>query len=62
MTIEIIQRGMLPADKVYKSTCRECHSTLQFKRGDARYVSDQRDGDALVVKCPVCKQEIWVTP
>ena len=40
--------------------CMGCDCEFSFTKSEARYVSDFRDGDAYVVKCPECKHENWV--
>jgi hypothetical protein len=42
-----------------KVDCR-CGGKLEASRSDFRYVSDSRDGNAIVCKCPICKQDIWI--
>jgi ribosomal protein S27E len=56
--MEIIKRGVIPEERVYYAKCGYCESELRFRRSEAKYVSDQRDGDYLVVKCPVCSKSI----
>jgi len=56
--MEIIRRGSLPEDKQYKSTCNNCDTLFSFTRGEARHIDDQRDGDYLVINCPVCHQPV----
>lgn len=60
MAIKVLKQGTPPEEKVYQATCQRCGSELEFQQKDGRYVSDQRDGDAIVVKCPVCNSEVWV--
>jgi RNase P subunit RPR2 len=57
--MRVVVKGQRPEDRVYRGSCKHCHTTVEFIRIEARYVSDQRDGDALVVTCPTCDQEIW---
>lgn len=58
--VEIIgRRGTPKTDRKYETRCRECETKFSFQRSEAEYVSDQRDGDALVIKCPVCGHKIW---
>lgn len=57
--MRIIKQGRLTADEVYQGECNGCGTEVEFQRKEARYVNDQRDGDALVVVCPTCKNEIW---
>lgn len=52
--MKIIHRGERPEEKVYRATCWRCKTQVEFQRGEARYHSDQRDGDYLSVTCPVC--------
>jgi RNase P subunit RPR2 len=58
MAIEVIERGELPEDRPYEATCNRCRSKLRFLRGDAQFTADQRDGDFLTVKCPVCGESV----
>lgn len=57
--VKIIRQGKLSADEVYQAECNQCGTVLEFQRKEARFESDQRDGDALVVTCPTCQHEIW---
>jgi RNase P subunit RPR2 len=60
MVIEVVSVGnKQPENRAYRRSCNNCGSLLQFKRKDARYVNDQRDGDAVVIDCPVCGAEVW---
>lgn len=43
-----------------KVVCHDCGAALQAQASDFRYEVDQRDGDALVCKCPICKSDIWI--
>ena len=58
--VEVLKKN-LPREKTRTISCKECKSRLRFKESEARYVADQRDGDALVIKCPVCKAENWIS-
>jgi len=62
--MKILKEGQLPEAQVYKATCRKCGTEYEFTRGEARYSSDQRDGDALITKCPLlgCGQDNWIRP
>ena len=62
--MKIITPGTLPQTKTYGAVCRNCGCRFTFARHEAEYVSEQRDGDALKVKCPQtgCGQDCWVTP
>lgn len=56
--MEILERGKLPSEKVYVCTCNSCESKVRFTEGEANYQPDQRDGDYVWVKCPVCSSII----
>lgn len=57
--MKIISKGGPPL-KRYAFTCRKCKTIATADRDEGRYVEDQRDGDAIVFKCPVCSNECWV--
>lgn len=61
--MRIITQGALPENKVYQTTCQRCTTTYEFFAHEARFVSDQREGDAYVAKCPLtgCDHENWVS-
>lgn len=60
--VRIITPGRLPEEKVHEATCSTCHCRFEFKQHEARFSPDQRDGDALGIKCPACSREVWVHP
>lgn len=57
--MKVIKQGKLAGDEVYQAKCNQCGTIVEFERKEARYESDQRDGDSLVVSCPTCGKEIW---
>lgn len=59
--MKIIKKGN-PNGKVYRVTCRHCGCVYEFERKEARFMSDQRDGDALTIDCPECNTTAWVVP
>lgn len=56
--MEILERGKLPSEQVYVCTCGSCKSKLRFTQSEATVHYDQRDGDYVWVKCPVCSSTI----
>lgn len=60
MAIEVINRGHLPENDQFEAKCNHCKSDLRFLRSDARFTSDQRDGDFVTVDCPVCSHAVHV--
>lgn len=60
MAIEIIEQGVNPEEKTYEAECRTCKTKYRLKKGDARYNSDQKDGDYLSFRCKVCPEIVTV--
>ena len=59
--MEILQRGQPPSERTYTQTCMDCRTVYRFKAGEAKYQSDQRDGDAYETGCPVCGRKNWIS-
>jgi hypothetical protein len=57
--VEIIIKGSLPDDNEYTTDCTHCQTKFRFKRFEAAFVADQRDGNALVIPCPLCHRDVW---
>lgn len=51
--MKIIKEGRLPRAKVYRAECNNCGTIFEFKKEEAQYTSDQRDGDFLTIGCPL---------
>jgi len=58
--MKVIKRGQKPEERIYRATCNNCKSVLEFTAGEAKYNSDQRDGDFSSVDCPVCGSNVTV--
>lgn len=56
--VEILNRGIPPAEKLFDVTCPNCASELRFTRGEAVLYSDWREGDYLHITCPVCRHSV----
>ncbi len=56
--MEIIKRGTLPSEKMHTTTCGNCKTEFRFMEHEAQIMND-RNEICLVVKCPVCRKEIW---
>ncbi len=54
MAIIVTKRRTPLENYIFDATCVRCKSELQFQRRDGEVTSDQRDGDFVTVKCPVC--------
>jgi len=59
--MQILERGTPPGDVTYVASCPSCRTKFTYKKHEGRIVADQRDGDALVLNCPTCPKEIWLT-
>ena len=57
--MKVISRGAPPQNQTYTTTCRDCHSILEFQKNEARVMHD-RNETVYVVTCPVCSKEIWI--
>lgn len=55
-----IIKNTLDKVKPYIFNCDECNSKLEASPSDFKYKLDQRDGDALICRCPVCKKDNWI--
>lgn len=53
MAIEITKRGKLPEVK-YSFKCNNCKTEFTATIQDGMVHRDQRDGDSIIVECPVC--------
>lgn len=60
--VEIIRQGQIPEEQVFEATCTNCKTHFRFKRKEAKYVSDQRDGDFLEIPCPLCSKTVYKSP
>jgi ribosomal protein S27E len=58
--MKIIKQGTPRSEDVFEGRCMDCKTVVQFKRSEAKYTPDQRDGDFLTVACPVCGRAIHV--
>lgn len=56
--MKILKHGT-KKEKIYRSTCRECGSKLEFTQNDGHVMND-RNELVLLVKCPVCSAQICV--
>ena len=58
--MRIIEKGVSPDDKTYRERCGYCKTLFEFDRKEAKFTSDQRDGDFLTVMCPTCARPVYV--
>ena len=58
MSPQIVQVGVKKEQEKYPLRCNSCNTIAIFEHSEGRDVSD-RDGNAMVFTCPVCKKELW---
>lgn len=58
--MKIIKQGIDPKTLVYKGSCNNCSTEVEFDRSEGKVTYDQRDGDYISVECPTCKHKINV--
>jgi RNase P subunit RPR2 len=56
--MRIIKEGKLPEEILKRLTCSHCHTEFEFAMKEAKYNSDQRDGDYYTIPCPLCCRTI----
>jgi RNase P subunit RPR2 len=56
--MEILHRGIAPSERTHEATCSTCKTKIRFVQHEAKYNSDQREGDYLSITCPVCSHII----
>lgn len=58
--MKIIKKGELPEEKIYTFDCRRCKSKVEAQQKEGKIQFDQRDGDCVIFKCPVCGENVYV--
>lgn len=61
MAVKIVKRGELPEKKIYSTLCRNCKTEFTFAREDAKQRTAEYNSTELVIDCPLCKQQCWVS-
>lgn len=55
MAIDILHRGHLPEDEIFKGTCYNCKTVFECLKSDGMFHSgSQMDGPYVIIVCPVC--------
>ncbi len=60
--MKIIQRGILPEERIYTGTCTYCVSHIEATHAELRHTACQLDGDGHVGSCPVCNKSMYFMP
>lgn len=58
MAIKIIKQGQVPAKREFVAKCINCKTEVEFLQEDGEVISDQRDGDYISIRCPMCNHPI----
>lgn len=58
--MKIIKRGRSVRERSTEWNCQACNSTIEAKRSEGEFFSDQRDGDAIIFVCPVCDEKNYI--
>lgn len=57
--MKVIKQGQIPGEIIHRATCNHCKTEVEFKRKEGRISYDQRDGDSIMVVCPLCRNDIY---
>ena len=55
--MKIVNRCVLPANKIYDVVCYKCHSTVEYEGREGKYHAGSiaRGPASYTFKCPVCE-------
>lgn len=56
--MKILERGTKPTNKVYTVRCTHCRTKFEFARHEGKVIYDQREGDFIMIACPVCWSQV----
>ena len=57
--MRILELGHAHSEDVFKASCTNCGTSVEFMRSEARCIRAGRERYVVVVDCPVCLAEIW---
>ena len=58
--MKVISRGSLPEDQLYRTSCSNCKSVLEYQKKEASIVTDRNEVSYVLV-CPVCSHSIYIS-
>lgn len=59
--MEIIKKGVKPADREYTHTCNCCETVFKFKQSECSVEYDQREYQQYIrVSCPLCYNVCYI--
>ena len=53
--MKVISKGTLPELQLFRTSCSNCHSVLEFQKNEAIVMSD-RNETVYVIDCPICRK------
>ena len=59
--MKILKRGTLPEERILNATCRKCQTEFEFAQSETTTVHDQREGDYLSIRCPLCSAPVFLS-
>lgn len=60
--MEIISKGKLPEERIWRGECTHCHTIAEAKERELQVTSDQREGEFGSARCPVCSHSMHFYP
>ena len=58
--MKIIKRGIVPKETVYRATCSDCTSILEFGTSDLKVAGSQYNERIYSFVCPVCGEKKYI--
>ena len=58
--MKIIKRGIVPKETVYRATCSDCTSLLEFGTSDLKVAGSQYNERIYSFVCPVCGEKKYI--
>ena len=58
--MKITKQGKLPGPSIYTGTCSHCSTGVECEQGEIKVFSSQKEGTDYCVKCPLCKNTIYL--
>ena len=58
--MKILKEGKIPGEKKYAYNCHNCGTIFEFRKDEAEFVSDYRNGGEWKIVCPLCKIDCWI--
>lgn len=52
--MKLIKKGIIPAERIWRGTCRNYNSEFEAFEKELTITYDQRDGNFAIAKCGIC--------